>query len=236
MKLPDISNIKDKIGAHIRTFKVKFSKLDTREKNNFILIVSGALIVLAILIAIIGNVASKDKKPNPQETTPVQSTAPATNDNNNTVIASNGGIYKVITQNDPLTVRFSPDTSSSAVGSLGKGTQVEILGVYTDDSGNKFGFVFAPDGSSGWVNMQYTEYVSASTTTTVHGIGTYTVNSSTSDNALNIRRRPDDSNLGGSIANGTKVNVISVCKGNNCEWGLVEYNGEVGWLPFTALA
>ena len=235
MKLPDISNIKDKIGAHIRTFKVKFSKLDTREKNNFILIVSGALIVLAILIAIIGNVASKDKKPNPQETTPVQSTAPATNDNT-TVIASNGGIYKVITQNDPLTVRFSPDTSSSAVGSLGKGTQVEILGVYTDDSGNKFGFVFAPDGSSGWVNMQYTEYVSASTTTTVHGIGTYTVNSSTSDNALNIRRRPDDSNLGGSIANGTKVNVISVCKGNNCEWGLVEYNGEVGWLPFTALA
>ena len=235
MKLPDISNIKDKISAHIRTFKIKFSKLDAREKNNFILIVSGALIVLAILIAIIGNVASKDKKPDPKETTPVQSTAPATNDNN-TVIASNGGIYKVITQNDPLTVRFSPDTSSSAVGSLGKGTQVEILGVYTDDSGNKFGFVFAPDGSSGWVNMQYTEYVSASTTTTVHGIGTYTVNSSTSDNALNIRRRPDDSNLGGSIANGTKVNVISVCKGNNCEWGLVEYNGEVGWLPFTALA
>jgi uncharacterized protein YgiM (DUF1202 family) len=235
MKLPDISNIKDKIGAHIRTFKVKFSKLDAREKNNFILIVSGALIVLAILIAIIGNVASKDKKPDPQETTPVQSTAPVTSDNT-TVIASNGGIYKVITQNDPLTVRFSPDTSSSAVGSLGKGTQVEILGVYTDDSGNKFGFVFAPDGSSGWVNMQYTEYVSASTTTTVHGIGTYTVNSSTSDNALNIRRRPDDSNLGGSIANGTKVNVISVCKGNNCEWGLVEYNGEVGWLPFTALA
>ena len=235
MKLPDISNIKDKISAHIRTFKIKFSKLDAREKNNFILIVSGALIVLAILIAIIGNVASKDKKPDPKETTPVQSTAPATNDNT-TVIASNGGIYKVITQNDPLTVRFSPDTSSSAVGSLGKGTQVEILGVYTDDSGNKFGFVFAPDGSSGWVNMQYTEYVSASTTTTVHGIGTYTVNSSTSDNALNIRRRPDDSNLGGSIANGTKVNVISVCKGNNCEWGLVEYNGEVGWLPFTALA
>lgn len=235
MKLPDISNIKDKIGAHIRTFKVKFSKLDAREKNNFILIVSGALIVLAILIAIIGNVASNDKKPAPKETTPVQSTAPVTNDNT-TVIASNGGIYKVITQNDPLTVRFSPDTSSSAVGSLGKGTQVEISGVYTDDSGNKFGFVFAPDGSSGWVNMQYTEYVSASTTTTVHGIGTYTVNSSTSDNALNIRRRPDDSNLGGSIANGTKVNVISVCKGNNCEWGLVEYNGEVGWLPFTALA
>lgn len=235
MKLPNISNIKNKIGAHIRTFKVKFLKLDAREKNNFILIVSGALIVLAILIAIIGNVASKDKKPDPKETTPVQSTAPVTNDNT-TVIASNGGIYKVITQNDPLTVRFSPDTSSSAVGSLGKGTQVEILGVYTDDSGNKFGFVFAPDGSSGWVNMQYTEYVSASTTTTVHGIGTYTVNSSTSDNALNIRRRPDDSNLGGSIANGTKVNVISVCKGNNCEWGLVEYNGEVGWLPFTALA
>ncbi len=235
MKSPDISNIKDKIGAHIRTFKVKFSKLDAREKNNFILIVSAALIVLAILIAIIGNVASKDKKPDPKETNPVQSTAPATNDDT-TVIASNGGIYKVITQNDPLTVRFSPDTSSSAVGSLGKGTQVEILGVYTDDSGNKFGFVFAPDGSSGWVNMQYTEYVSAPSTTTVHGIGTYTVNSSTSDNALNIRRRPDDSNLGGSIANGTKVNVISVCKGNNCEWGLVEYNGEVGWLPFTALA
>ncbi len=235
MKLPDISNIKDKIGAHIRTFKVKFSKLDAREKNNFILIVSGALIVLAILIAIIGNVASKDKKPNPKETNPVQSTAPATNDDT-TVIASNGGIYKVITQNDPLTVRFSPDTSSSAVGSIGKGSQIEILGIYTDDSGNKFGFVFAPDGSCGWVNMQYTEYVSASTTTTVHGIGTYTVNSPTSDNALNIRRRPDDSNLGGSIANGTKVNVISVCKGNNCEWGLVEYNGEVGWLPFTALA
>lgn len=235
MKLPDVNKIKDKIGAHIRTFKIKFSKLDSREKNNFILIVSGGLIVLAVIIAIIGNVASKSDKPDVQGTIP-ETNAPAANDTTSSnIISSNGGIYKVITQNDPLTIRLLPDASTTAVGSLAKGSQVEILGVYTDDNGNKFGFVVAPDDASGWVNMQYTEYVSPSTTPTTHGIGTYTVNSSTSDNALNLRRRPDDSNLGDPIPNGTQVNVISVCQGKTCEWGLVEYEGQVGWLPFTAL-
>lgn len=240
MKLPDINEIKDKAGALVRTLKIKFSKLDTRDKNNLILMIAGGLIVLAVIIAIIGNVASKNKDNQPQtsiQETVAPSNKPSGNNNNNTdnkVSGSNGGIYKVTTQNDPLTIRLKPSTSSTAVDGIAKGSQIEILGVYTDSNGDSFGFVII-GGSSGWVNMKYTEFVSASTTKTVHGIGKYVVNSSTSDKALNIRRRPDDSNLGEAINNGTEVNILSVCQGNTCEWGLVEYNGEVGWLPFSAL-
>ncbi len=238
MKLPDFNEIKDKAGALIRTLKIKFSKLDVRDKNNLILVVSAGLIVLAVIIAIIGNVASKNKdekvQPSVQETVAAENNKPESNDdkNDNKVSASNGGIYRVITQNDPLTIRLTPSTSASAVDGIAKDSEIEILGVYTDSNGDKFGFVII-GGSSGWVNMKYTEFVSASTVKTVHGTGKYTVNSY--DGELSIRRRPDDSNLGTAIPNGTEVNIISVCQGNTCEWGLVEYNGEVGWLPFTYL-
>lgn len=238
MKLPDINEIKDKAGALVRTLKIKFSKLDARDKNNLTLVVSAALIVLAVIIAIIGNVASKnkDKKvPDTVQQTIAEQTKKPTNNKDNSndkVSASNGGIYKVITQNDPLTIRLNPNSSSSAVDGIAKGSEIEILGVYTDPDGNKFGFVII-GGSSGWVNMKYTEFVSASKTKTVNGIGKYTVNSY--DGELSVRRRPDDSNLGTAIPNGTKVDIISVCQGDNCEWGLVDYNGEVGWLPFTYL-
>ena len=239
MKLPDINEIKDKAGALIRTLKIKFSKLDTRDKNNLILMIAGGLIVLAVIIAIIGNVASKNKDNQPQtsiqETVASSNNKPAGNNNNNNdnkVSGSNGGIYKVTTQNDPLTIRLNPNASSSAVDGIAKGSQIEILGVYTDSNGDSFGFVIV-GGSSGWVNMKYTEFVSASSTKTVHGIGKYIINSY--DGELSIRRRPDDSNLGTAIPNGTEVNILSVCQGNTCEWGLVEYNGEVGWLPFTYL-
>lgn len=237
MKLPDFNEIKDKAGALIRTLKIKLSKLDVRDKNNLILIISGGLIVLAIIIAIIGNVASKDKnnvQPSVVETVAGESDDSAVNndDSDNMVSASNGGIYKVATQNDPLTIRLSPSASATAVDGIAKGSEIEILGVYTDANGDNFGFVII-GGSSGWVNMKYTEFVSESTVKTVHGLGKYIVNSY--DGELSIRRRPDDSNLGTAIPNGTEVNILSVCQGNTCEWGLVEYNGEVGWLPFTYL-
>jgi hypothetical protein len=83
--------------------------------------------------------------------------------------------------------------------------------------------------------MKNTEFVSVSTSKTVHGIGKYIVNSYP---CIYIRRRPDDSSdsgLGGSIPNGTEVDIISVYQGVAGEWGLVEYNGEVGWIPFTFL-
>ena len=240
MKLPDFNEIEDKAGALIRTLKIKFSKLDVRDKNNLILMIAGGLIVLAIIIAIIGNVASKNKndqlQPSAQETV-ASSHNPSGNNNSiedNKVSGSNGGIYKVTTQNDPLTIRLNPSASATAVDGIAKGSEIEILGVYTDSNGDSFGFVII-GGSSGWVNMKYTEFVSATPTKTVHGIGKYIVNSSTDDNALNIRRRPDDSNLGKAINNGTEVTILSVCQGNTCEWGLVEYDGEVGWLPFSAL-
>ena len=149
----------------------------------------------------------------------------------NTGKTSNGGIYRITTQSDPLTIRLNPSTSSSAVDGIASGTEVEVLGIYTDSNGNKFGFVIV-GGSSGWINMKYTEYVSESTSKTTHVIGKYTVDAYP---CIYIRRRPDDSNLGAEIPDGTEINVISVCQGDIGEWGLVEYNGEVGWVLFAFL-
>lgn len=150
----------------------------------------------------------------------------------NTGKTSNGGIYRITTQSDHLTIRLNPSTSSSAVDGIASGTEVEVLGIYTDSNGNKFGFVIV-GGSSGWINMKYTEFVSASTNKTTHGIGKYVVNYYEWE--LPLRRRPDDSNYSTSIPNGTEVTVISVYQGISGEWGLVEFNGEVGWIPFTFL-
>lgn len=145
---------------------------------------------------------------------------------------SNGGIYRVVTQNDPLTIRLNPSTSSSAVNSIAKGAEVEVLGIYTDSYGNKFGFVIV-GSSSGWINMKNTEFVSASTNKTVHSAGKYIVNFY--DGELPVQRCPDGNKACTVIPNRTNVDVLSVCQGITGEWGLVEYNGEVGWIPFTFL-
>lgn len=234
MNLPNMDGIKDGFSNAVSNIKDKLSRLNVREKNNLILIISAALIVLAVIIAIIGNVASKNKDKEPQapvdtvasqNATSEDATKPDNSSDGN--INTDSGIYKIITKDDDLNIRVQPNGDSSTTGSVvNKGAECEVICVY-----NGFGFVIY-NGNHGWINMTYAEYVSASTARTSKAPGKYIVNSY--DGSLSLRDRPDGS-LGTAITNGTEVEILAVYEGFECEWGLVEYNGEVGWLPFTYL-
>lgn len=218
-------------------------------KNNLLLTISAILIVIAVVITIVATVyekklsdapeksesanvvstvdttaeetkkASDEKKPEttaPATTKPVETTAPATS-------TGKTGKYTVNTQEDPLSIRLNATDDTSTIGSIPKGTEIDVLAVYGD-----WGYV-NHNGTGGWVSMKFVKFVSASTEAPKNTTGKYTVSESGS---VSIRIKaetgaPTDS----SVPSGAEVEVLAVCG----DWGYMKYQDNMGWLPFDSL-
>lgn len=218
-------------------------------KNNLLLTISAILIVIAVVITIVATVyekklsdapeksesanvvstvdttaeetkkASDEKKPEttaPATTKPVETTAPATS-------TGKTGKYTVNTQEDPLSIRLNATDDTSTIGSIPKGTEIDILAVYGD-----WGYV-NHNGTGGWVSMKFVKFVSASTETPKNTTGKYTVSESGS---VSIRIKAETgAPTDGSVPSGAEVEVLAVCG----DWGYMKYQDNMGWLPFDSL-
>lgn len=218
-------------------------------KNNLLLTISAILIVIAVVITIVATVyekklsdapeksesanavstvdttaeetkkASDEKKPEttaPATTKPVETTAPAT-------ATGKTGKYTVNTQEDPLSIRLNATDDTSTIGSIPKGTEIDVLAVYGD-----WGYV-NHNGTGGWVSMKFVKFVSASTETPKNTTGKYTVSESGS---VSIRIKAETgAPTDGSVPSGAEVEVLAVCG----DWGYMKYQDNMGWLPFDSL-
>lgn len=218
-------------------------------KNNLLLTISAILIVIAVVITIVATVyekklsdapeksesanvvstvdttdeetkkASDEKKPEttaPATTKPVETTAPATS-------TGKTGKYTVNTQEDPLSIRLNATDDTSTIGSIPKGTEIDVLAVYGD-----WGYV-NHNGTGGWVSMKFVKFVSASTETQKNTTGKYTVSESGS---VSIRIKAETgAPTDGSVPSGAEVEVLAVCG----DWGYMKYQDNMGWLPFDSL-
>lgn len=218
-------------------------------KNNLLLTISAILIVIAVVITIVATVyekklsdapeksesanvvstvdttadetkkASDEKKPEttaPATTKPVETTAPATS-------TGKTGKYTVNTQEDPLSIRLNATDDTSTIGSIPKGTEIDVLAVYGD-----WGYV-NHNGTGGWVSMKFVKFVSASTETPKNTTGKYTVSESGS---VSIRIKAETgAPTDGSVPSGAEVEVLAVCG----DWGYMKYQDNMGWLPFDSL-
>ena len=218
-------------------------------KNNLLLTISAILIIIAVVITIVATVyekklsdapeksesanvvstvdttaeetkkASDEKKPEttaPATTKPVETTAPATS-------TGKTGKYTVNTQEDPLSIRLNATDDTSTIGSIPKGTEIDILAVYGD-----WGYV-NHNGTGGWVSMKFVKFVSASTETPKNTTGKYTVSESGS---VSIRIKAETgAPTDGSVPSGAEVEVLAVCG----DWGYMKYQDNMGWLPFDSL-
>ena len=149
--------------------------------------------------------------------------APAT-----TAPASSGystGTYKIATQDDPLSLREYP--GEGRVGEIPKGETVEVIAVYEE-----WGYVLY-DGQNGWISLTLTEAISATTIATTNKPGKYIIN--TQEDPLSIRTQITDGERSAEIPKGETIEILTVCKGDEGEYGLVNYDGTFGWLPFTYL-
>ena len=218
-------------------------------KNNLLLTISAILIIIAVVITIVATVyekklsdapeksesanvvstvdttaeetkkASDEKKPEttaPATTKPVETTAPATS-------TGKTGKYTVNTQEDPLSIRLNATDDTSTIGSIPKGTEIDVLAVYGD-----WGYV-NHNGTGGWVSMKFVKFVSASTETPKNTTGKYTVSESGS---VSIRIKAETgAPTDGSVPSGAEVEVLAVCG----DWGYMKYQDNMGWLPFDSL-
>lgn len=218
-------------------------------KNNLLLTISAILIVIAVVITIVATVyekklsdapeksesanvvstvdttaeetkkASDEKKPEttaPATTKPVETTAPATS-------TGKTGKYTVNTQEDPLSIRLNATDDTSTIGSIPKGTEIDVLAVYGD-----WGYV-NHNGTGGWVSMKFVKFVSASTEAQKNTTGKYTVSESGS---VSIRIKAETgAPTDGSVPSGAEVEVLAVCG----DWGYMKYQDNMGWLPFDSL-
>ena len=218
-------------------------------KNNLLLTISAILIVIAVVITIVATVyekklsdapeksesanvvstvdttadetkkASDEKKPEttaPATTKPVETTAPAT-------ATGKTGKYTVNTQEDPLSIRLNATDDTSTIGSIPKGTEIDVLAVYGD-----WGYV-NHNGTGGWVSMKFVKFVSASTETPKNTTGKYTVSESGS---VSIRIKAETgAPTDGSVPSGAEVEILAVCG----DWGYMKYQDNMGWLPFDSL-
>ena len=218
-------------------------------KNNLLLTISAILIVIAVVITIVATVyekklsdtpenqesanvvstvdttaeetkkAAEEKKPEttaPATTKPIETTAPA-------AATGKTGKYTVNTQEDPLSIRLNATDDTSTIGSIPKGTEIDILAVYGD-----WGYV-NHNGTGGWVSMKFVKFVSASTEAQKNTTGKYTVSESGS---VSIRIKAETgAPTEGSVPSGTEVEVLAVCG----DWGYIKYQDNMGWLPFDSL-
>ena len=112
-----------------------------------------------------------------------------------------------------LNFRSGPSTSYSIIGSISKGSKVEVISTSNGWSKIKY------DGKTGYVSSKYltSSAPESSTTTTKY------VNATT----LNVRSGPSTSySVIGSLSNGSKVEVISTSNG----WSKINYNGKTGYV------
>ncbi|WP_100400316.1 N-acetylmuramoyl-L-alanine amidase [Bacillus sp. FJAT-44742] len=115
-----------------------------------------------------------------------------------------------------LNVRSQPSTSSSILGGLPNGTEIDIY--EEDGSWAKIDF----GGDVGYVSMTYVS-ISEPTyeaTGTVSGV----------QNSLNVRSQPSgSSSIIGGLSNGTSLDIYEI-DGN---WAKIDYNGDIGYVSMT---
>lgn len=219
----------------------------TGNKNKLLLTISAILLVIAIIITVIATIYEKnaskpqasmdstnavstvektgdETKNTPDETKPQK--APETTKPQTTApVASSGkaGKYTVATQEDPLSIRLNATDDTTTVGSIPKGTEIEILAVY-----DKWGYVNY-NGTGGWVSMDFVKFISASDTQQKNTIGKYKVEESGN---VSIRIKAETgAPTDGSVPTGAEIEVISVCG----DWAYMKYQDKMGWLPFDSL-
>lgn len=213
--------------------------MKNRDKNKIILVISAVLIVISIAITSVAFVVEKRKtdeanikasqqaliesmeeshqqEQNAPVTTP-QTTAPQQSSNNKP------GIYKVVTNTQPLGIRTRPENDASRAGSVAKDSEVEIFATYD-------GWAYVKDDDNwGWLNMEYLELIEE-TELPAHTEGKYIV--ATQNDPLNIREKPKKyATSKDQLPKGTEIEVLTVCE----DWGYVEYEGTTGWVPFEYL-
>ena len=131
------------------------------------------------------------------------------------VYGSYVGNYATITQYvtaTTLNVRSGAGTSYPVLGSLSKGTKVEVIS--TTNGWSKISY----NGSTGYVSSQYLSDNTTSTNTTTKYVTATT---------LNVRSGAGTSySVLGSLSKGTKVEVISTTNG----WSKINYNGSIGYV------
>ena len=131
------------------------------------------------------------------------------------VYGSYVGNYTTITQYvtaTTLNVRSGAGTSYSVLGSLSKGTKVEVIS--TTNGWSKISY----NGSTGYVSSQYLSDNTTSTNTTTKYVTATT---------LNVRSGAGTSySVLGSLSKGTKVEVISTTN----VWSKINYNGSIGYV------
>ena len=121
-------------------------------------------------------------------------------------------ITKYVTASS-LNVRSGPSTSSSILGSLSKGTSVQVISESNGWAKIKY------NGSTGYVSNKY---LSSNSPTTESTTTKYVTASS-----LNVRSGPStSSSILGSLSKGTSVQVISESNG----WAKIKYNGSTGYV------
>lgn len=212
-------------------------------KNNLILAISACLIVFSIILVSVASIVEHKKEEKTDITTPSQAVttddkAPETNAQTNPVSttaapvttpqatgAYKTGTYKIATKDDPLSLREYPD--EGRVGEIPKGETVEVLVVYEE-----WGYVLY-EGQNGWISLTLAELVSAKDVATTNKPGKYIIN--TQEDPLSIRTQITDGERSAEIPKGETVDILAVCKGDEGEYGLVEYDGTFGWLPFKFL-
>ncbi len=212
-------------------------------KNNLILAISACLIVFSILLVSVASIVEhkKEKKPEtapPSQTVATDDKAPETNAPTNPVSTTAApvttpqansdyvtGKYKIATQDDPLSLREYPD--EGRVGEIPKGETVEVLAVYEE-----WGYVLY-EGQNGWISLTLADLVSATDVMTTNKPGKYIIN--TQEDPLSIRTQITDGERSAEIPKGETVDILAVCEGDEGEYGLVEYDGTFGWLPFKYL-
>ena len=205
-----------------------------KDKNNVVLTIAAALIVVAVIIAIVSTVAEKNRIENKTSTNEVVSSTDSSDVADNTptpsttaqVAADDGntpGTYTVATQNDPLGVRLNPSADSERIYELPKGSNVSVLCTY-----DKWAYIEI-DGVNGWVNLDYLQ-LKEKGDAPKHSAGKYTIG--TQNDPLGIRVKPQsDAQRNGEVPKGEEVEVLTVCG----EWGYVQYGESSGWLSFEYL-
>ena len=111
-----------------------------------------------------------------------------------------------------LNVRSGAGTNYSIIGSLSKGTKVEVISTTNGWSKIKY------NGSTGYVSSKYLSSSSTTSSTTIKYVTATT---------LNVRSGAGTNySIIGSLSKGTKVEVISTTSG----WSKIKYNGSTGYV------
>ncbi len=200
--------------------------INVKNKNNLILMISAAMIAVAILITCIATAVEHSKAKNKGDKTDTASTSSVVSTNDVTESTKDEGnvpgTYMVNTESSGLNIREFPD--GDGFSEIPKGAKITVKAIYGD-----WGYVTYGE-DSGWVAMKYTKLLTPSKKSPDHKPGKYTI--ATKETPLGIRSIPDDDGewlLG--IPKGTEVEILAVVD----NWGYVEYNGTKGWLNFKYL-